>query len=72
MTRVWVVALPETFAEPHNIINSVIPADPGSSPGGIQFFHALSGFRVKPGKTEKGIMPVSGGDEGKGDVSPSP
>ena len=44
------------FAQPHNIIKFVIPAGPGSSPGGIQFFHALSGFRVKPGMTEKGIM----------------
>ncbi len=43
------------FAEPHKTINFVIPAGPGSSPGGIQF-HALSGFRVK---TEKGIIQVS-------------
>ncbi len=41
----------ETFAEPHKIINFVIPAKTG-----IQFFQALSGFRVKPGMTEKGIM----------------
>ena len=56
MTVVRVATLPGTFAEPDNSITFVIPAGPGSSPGGIQSFHAPSGFRVKPGMTEKGNM----------------
>jgi len=51
----------ETFAGNHKTTNFVIPADPGSSPEGIQFFQALPGFRVKPGMTEKGMTQVSSG-----------
>ena len=41
----------ETFAERYKSCNIVIPAE-----AGIQCFKGLSGFRIKSGMTEKGLI----------------
>jgi hypothetical protein len=50
-TRLLKLYILETFAKHYKNCNNVIPAE-----AGIQWFQGFSGFRIKSGMTEKGLI----------------